>query len=689
LRFAGQIEEKSFHDILFGTLLVPGELQPVGGSLIKFNGLPIRPDWRDVLKGPAKPEPHVINGTKQVEYHFRLNGWPFEFSYTHIHPREEPDLVVGIYPDSMNPEWKRYRLFAFGKNRDRFQIVGFQSGNKIREQTPRQMPWALDTESGWPDWAAVVNRQDPNEGVVFDLTDARGPQAAAQFQAAASTSPQVVIAVDFGTTNSLVYFQDQAFLEPFGPATNAIETSPESFLDVARIFAGNTARASQAQEGCFLPDHQGGGTQPDPYLIPSAYWEGGEIPVIRWCQHAPFKEARPAHGFKWDKTGHPNQERREKYLKELLFLTVPYALKKLNLHRERPRIYLGWAFPLAFAKTEYDNLKALWEVLSKQCRVEMGFSDVNHFSIDESKANVKAFGQHNPGESFLVADMGGGTIDLALFTFTTPYDADYHQIGSVQFAGEKYLECLSKERYWDYRDSIQAGTGLLRGNRAASGLVDSFAALAFEFLRTMHSSYGAQGAPKQGAAKVRVVLAGNGWRLAEAVRDVRSETFNDYYGFLCEELREPNLTLYAQAGDLMLRKHWVAQGTLKNAKDQAKYRVGELSRSKLPAGREMTFTHAAGSVSVKWYELVGDAREFKVTSDELRNSISVDLASGPPKPAGWGARLPAAHRQPDMALLREWIAANIEGTPAHLRKGPLQLLLENWWPQVLAEMKSA
>src|SRR5439155_13818283 len=84
------------------------------------------------------------------------------------------------------------------------------------------------------------------------------------------------------------------------------------------------------------------------------------------------------------------------------------------------------------------------------------FNFVLH-SINESSACMILLGSPNSNDAFLVADMGGGTIDVALFTASSP-DAD--QIGSIRFAGETYLDVLTQKRGIDrqeLRDLIGQG----------------------------------------------------------------------------------------------------------------------------------------------------------------------------------------------------------------------------------------
>ena len=77
--------------------------------------------------------------------------------------------------------------------------------------------------------------------------------------------------------------------------------------------------------------------------------------------------------------------------------------------------------------------------------------------------------------------------------------------------------------------------------------------------------------------------------------------------------------------------------------------------------------------------------------DIKRAGIEVDLASGPQFPSRWqkhwDGRFGKSIRYPDKTKMTQWVAQSITGAPARLRKGPLQLLLENWWPTLLRETR--
>jgi hypothetical protein len=266
-------------------------------------------------------------------------------------------------------------------------------------------------------------------------------------------------------------------------------------------------------------------------------------------------------------------------------------------------------------------------------------------------------------------------------------NANYHQVGSVKFAGERYFQCLDESRRWDYQDGIQTGQSILKENRQAKELLDRFMAVAFDFLRTMYAAHS-----PSGQTKVHLFLVGNGWRLFEAVtREADLQAFKRYFEHLCKSLGFQGLEIYPEDGELNLRKHYVAQGALRNAKDQAVNKPQAPSETSLPAGRKFALDYAQQSVTIPWYQLVGTRYQFPGTVErDLRNGIKdIDVNSGPVKSSSWqnywnvlfSTSLPA----PNPNEIRQWMADGIEGSPPAICRGPLQLLLENWWPRILKE----
>lgn len=681
LRFGQSLVEVGFDDIKFRRLLVVGHPEA-------FQGLPIRPEYRDAVAR------HVRHGWQDqtIRYTLELRGWPFAFDYVQATFQAEPDLVVGLYPDFI-PGWKRYRAFVVGRNHQSY-CVWQRSGE---QQTPRKMPWCLE-RAGWPDWVAVVKEDDSSVGATIDV-----PRSDVPFD----TADNIVLGIDFGTTNSLVYCQSARDSESSQPEQHALK--PSDFFDrAARILAGNKGAVSAMAAGWFLPPTEYRNL-PDPYIVPSAFFDGDEFACIRWSPSKPFDNSIAIHGFKWDTPTENFQSARRKYLRELLFLTVPVAIKTRGQGRPPNRLSLGWSFPLAFGYGARSNMRLVLGELADGMRDEMGLQ-VDNYVINESEANVRGlFRFLQPGETFLVADMGGGTLDLALFTLkaTLPLgrrDFDIHQVGSIRFAGEVFLRCLIQrmernlERYyWCFRDSIQDPNqpALLRGENRARELLGQFVMIAFEFLRTMYLAHCRGSMPA-----VNLALVGNGWRLIEALTAETAlaspaDMLREYYDGFRSWMQLPELKLQLGNDPPEFRKHYVAQGALRNAKDQFGP-LGELesagARSKLPAGRDVEFSFNDNPVTIKWNDLVGEAKECRYdhAAAAMRGGrILMDMSSGPAKSDLWNRHwneiFAPGLRPPDEGEMRQLLCDHVEGEPsACLRKGPLQLLMESWWLKCLA-----
>jgi len=692
LKFEGRkILPMKFDQIRFHSLLVLGSRE-------QFKGLPIRPEWRnavEALSGPTWDD----NGAK---YTFQVQGWPFAFDYYAVILQDAPDLFLGIYPDYI-PGWKRYRVFVVGEKHEDYNVG--ERSEAVHDM--RQMPWCMERE-GWPKLVGVVSRTSPKVGMTVDV-----PAGIAQGERAGT---ELLLGIDFGTTNSLVYFAAKGEGDALKPGNHAV--APRKLAETSKVLAGSQQALTRLNAAYFLPNLEGDQElTPDDYLIPSAFWEGGEFPVVvRWANAKPFSAATPQHGFKWDSPNQDMQNQRREYLQELMFLVLPYAIKKEASGRQF-RLSLGWAFPLAFGTEERSKMKKLLRSIDDFIRSKLIDVEVESYSIDESRANVRARGQFNPGDTLLVADMGGGTLDLAVFTFRQSIsgqrvqEQEYEQIGSIRFGGEGFLECVieskgerTEYRYWAYRDAITNPAPLspIRRDKIAETRLGQFITMAFEFLRTMYCALPGE------SRNVKIILAGNGWRLIEAIRQDTCQlgsmrVFNDFYSPKTQSLGYPGLSLYVDSEFAPpLRKHCVAQGALWNADDQKKEleEFEQTTGSKLPAGRNLRFRYSlSGSeykITIAWNDLVGEAgkRLEQSSKDVLQGgTIEPDFESGPPAPPSWQNQWPLASLPepaklvPTPERMKDWLGSHLEGMAGsvYLRKGPLQLLMEKRWLDYLRE----
>jgi hypothetical protein len=664
LQFPTAVEERLFEEIIFPTLLVPGPNRD-------FNGLPVRPRWREAIVSYEGP---YWEGD-YPKYKFQVRGWPFRFSYIHTNLRKEENLGVEIFPDRMNSQWKKYRLFLAGTSFTKYRI--WDGRSPVDQESP--MPWCFNLSDGWPSVVGIQDQRDENVGMGVDVPQGRQDLREGR---------ELVLGIDFGTANSLVYFRERS-----GPAVAGDPQAFEPRLDVLRATKLLSGSPQALTDSYMFPTEDRERT--DRFLIPSSYWEGGPSPLIRWSSSKPFESGKVAYGFKWGKVG--AQQYRESYLKELLFLSLGGIIHRLGWNRLRPRVTLGWSFPLAFGDKEREDYKRLWRELVQYAENELGVSEAQTFSVDESRANVEAFGQFNPGDSFLVADMGGETLDLALFTFLENEQVKYHQIGSIRFAGERYINCLlhrrnrdSEEYYWKYRDEIHWGevNSRLRGSRDAKNLLSEFITLAFEFLRTMYLAHGDRNPPP-----VRLALVGNGWRFIEAVSEEiqrlpAEQVFQRFFDDIQSSLGVPSFSLQKTSTPAIQRKHFVAQGALFYAHKELNMMRELKVETMLPAGRKITFSRNAESRTLDWRDLVGDSDEcFEIPWQG--GVVTVEMESGPQSSPEWQRRwsdvFPQGIKNPRHEQLLRDLSENIGGAPARLKKGPLQLLLEKHWVKQLAQ----
>lgn len=680
-----EITKRKINEVFFKTLVVPGIFE-------RFSGLPVRPDWLDVLENPHDVEIERDTSSQKIVYkHIRLKGWPepIIWSFPRSSVQRVPELGVGIYPDPRYvPEtWKWYRCFLHGSRKGEYRIR--MDGDPI-------LPWLVEVRKGHPESFSVVSQSDGSTGVTYWQKERTVRRTESHME--------IRLGIDFGTTNTIIYFQTP---EEIGkdPTPDQHGLKPSELASVVRWVAEVEDIETTERIGDFLPGHQYSGGWRDQYVIPSAIWEFDGRYLIRWGPDKPVAKARPHIGFKWDVRGKDYRSMRKAYLEEIILMGLPSIFKKADLRSTDITVHMGFAFPLAFDYQAREGMKKLLEELEGHLweLTGLGFES---YSINESQACVRAFGVFNPGETFLVADMGGATMDLAFFTFEEGQSIDMHQIGSIRFAGESYVQSLSEKKkpdrerqaqfQWELRDLIVQGECHEKygQDQDSQTILRRFTGLAFEYLRTMVAAFQRE-YPER---RINLVLVGNGWHLVEAfTRETRTRgpqrVFQEYYNDLLERLSETRLRLRDPLPSLPSPKHLVVIGALKNITGSQKKREleKEPDLSKLPAGRAMRFR--CGPKEVAWYELVGEGIPWEGFSQEdLRNEgLDILFDEMAPLDGRWKEHLldifevDDEHRipYPPEPTLREKIINAIQGTPPKLSKGPLQIILETYWVERL------
>jgi hypothetical protein len=688
------VREHSLEEIFFEKILVPGRLEG-------FRGLPIRPEWIDVLQNPEQVEPDADPSVPRIVYrNLSLGGWPVPVSrvFGGLSLAMREDLALGLYPDParMGPDWKWFRAFLDGPGRDEHSL-GCVGAEPV-------FPWISETSNGLPQviWTGLPT--DPGTGATFIP---RRPAPGAVLPPA-----RAHVGIDFGTSNTLIGFYE---IERGGGLGQPATLAPEALLDLVAWLAAPPAGAPwEGATGGFLPPRGYRSTAEDRHLIPSALWMMNHQQqirhLVRWDGREPLPGAEALSGFKWDLPRGTRESERHAYLREVLLLGLPAILAQTARMQTVTDVDLGFAFPLAF---DYDARSKMLGLLD---RLGSGLQQITglrfHFMhLNESQACVNAFGMFRQGETFLVADMGGGTIDVALFTMGYEGRTEMHQIGSLRFAGEDGLWALAKKKgsskpgdttYWRLRDLIMHGQAreLYGRDRDGQKVVDRLVTYSFEYLRTMVAAFRRQ----QPGKAIRVVLVGNGWHLADALSDRARQRgaprfFSELYRHFLEQLGEPDLELYQ--GDplrnLPSSKHLVVRGALENTAEVQRQELPEEGNlSRLPAGRSLFFEPPQRDpIRIGWEHILGEDESVAlqgISRADLRpEHLRIDFGDMPPPAATWRPELLDAFQArdesgipyPDEPQLRRRIASSIERNRVGL--GPLQVILEDRWREELSK----
>jgi hypothetical protein len=682
------VSERRITDIFFSKVLVPGKFE-------RFTGLAIRPEWLDAIADPDRIVVETDSMTSKITFrNMQVNGLSSPISWTFagrfsVHP--EPELGVGVYPDPqyVPDNWRWYRMLLHGSKRSGYQIHT-SNGRMI-------LPWLRETTEGLGSTFSVTSTSDNNIGATFLCSQ--------KYKKLASNAiTRINLGIDFGTTNTIVYH-----LAP-GKSLSDVEGRPSDFCfdpsstpALVQWLAELSSAKPSKTIGDFLPGVEYLQDRRDPRIVPSALWCFDDEYVIRWEAEKPIGNAIEVMGFKWDENGVDRSSQRKAFIKELLFLILPSILKNAiesgSITTWNLNVHTGVTFPLAFGGDDRQKMRNLYNDIRDELTSLTPFKFVFN-SINESSACKILLGSPNPTDTFLVADMGGGTIDLALFTGDNT-EAD--QIGSIRFAGEAYIDSLIKKRALpksELRDLIAEGKCHYHygGDTIAQATLNRFIAIAFEFLRTMIEAYRMENHDQL----IHLVLAGNGWHLVEAFSDetktrTAKQVFSEYYQHIVDQMHDKRIKRRHPLTALESNKHLVAIGALKHAvAGSDELSSSEPTVSKLPAGRGMRFGDPKNSMKViKWNDLIGGKVPFQITSGkDLRNaSLQVDFNDMPPLHADWRSFLisylgVSSSEQiplPDEMKLREQIRKCIpEGTPK-LTKGPLQITIEQHWIEWLKE----
>ncbi|MGA8809945.1 MAG: hypothetical protein WB973_18895 [Thermoanaerobaculia bacterium] len=699
LRFVDRrVDIVQLMSIFFPKLLVPG-------NFAAFSGSPIRPEWSDAMMRGQLPEVRAVDEQSSIEFRdVTIHGWPKPFSrfYRALSLERAPELAVGLFPDPsvVGPRWLWFRAFTNGAAGN--YVVTCSSGKDV-------LPTLSMTEKGMPDSVTVRSFADPMTGVSY--LPLRQPSDDEHGEA------NVSMAIDFGTTNTVIYWQppQRQHQRRLAPRAETHGINPRQIAEHALWLADNDAWKEAESIAAFLPGPAYRAKAVDPYIVPSELWQVGHerVNLVRWsATHPEGKNRPPVTHFKWDSDEISEEgytPTRLAYLSELVLQALPLVMAAFEPARVTA-VKIGFAFPLAFEYAARTQFRLMLDNLAAQLSRLTGLSVTTASSINESRACVNAFGSFN-GETFLVADMGGGTLDVALFSYLPDGDMDSRQMGSLRYAGEGCIEALATAlRIEDpntLRDAVAVGDAAKRyGKIEAERVVTQFATVAFEFLRVMVASYRADEARKE--EPIHVVLIGNGWHLIEAfstqTRSVSAKAvYHRVYADMVEALGDPHLSLYDKAplSEFPSSKHLVVAGALNNVTAQAtidELREQEIVLAKLPAGRGMT---VAGKHQ-PWSFLVGEGVPLEVDGLDLDSTFKAQLfihLDEAPAPASraWQTRLENSLRAEkgqlpyptEGELLRDVRDGISGGGKPRMKRGPLQVILEMEWSKALTRQRGS
>jgi hypothetical protein len=678
------VVKRKIEEIFFKKLLVIGKFED-------FSGVPVRPEWLDAVANLDE----IDRQKERITYRgMQLKGLPvvIDRSFGSLSLEAEPKLGAGIYPNPrfVPDKWQWYRIFLDGPERKRYRIQT-SPANEI-------LPWLAETTVGFNDSFSVIQTSNKNTGTTFY------PKVIRQEQPSLGTT-QIPLGIDFGTSNTIIYY-----LLP-GKGIEDVLSKPREYCfeprklsEVVQWVAKSELPETCKTIGDFLPLSSYGHDRSDPYIIASALWSFDNKFLIRWESEKVHEHALPLRGFKWDDPGIDHSQRRKAFLRELLLLALPMILKRgieqgvittLNL-----AFRLGFSYPLSFGKEARDKMKELQDEIKAVLSEVTGFGyEVQ--SLNESMACMRLLGGTNSTDTVLVADMGGGTMDVALFAANsnTP-----DQIGSVRFAGESYLSILNEKKGldpWELRDLILQGQCHRKygGDKTAQEILSQFIGISFEFLRTMAEAH----RKERRHQTIHLVLAGNGWHLSEAFSGQTDglgaqQVFSNNYNHIVKILDDEKFQLSNPLSDLPSYKHLVAIGALKHAAAGGGNELASAQpiTSKLPAGRALKFTRAGKpAIKIKWSQVVGQEIYSQAASwrDLQTMDLHIDLDDMPPLKGNWRSHVldffeaqdEGQIPRPNVLILLEQIRQAIpqEGAPL-LTKGPLQIILEKHWIEWLS-----
>jgi hypothetical protein len=399
-----------------------------GGEL---TAAPVRGEWAKWMVGWPTA---VIQGREILFEDIQIAGIPGSLRrlYAGSAVQKERRMGVAVYPSKRLEGWSDYRSFLTG------ECHGWQIS--VPEDDG-----AASVSQG-----LVVTKRPPR--FVAIESDGSGECGALWRHSALERKRDrfdIGLGIDFGTTSTVVAYRGDG-------KSRAVLTEQEILSELTWL-----ARHDDADNcvGGFVPLGE-----PSRSLFPSAIWfsESRRWTGIRWSNRKPnVPELEAKADLKWVANAGINSAHRTNYLYELLYWSIPAVLKQLGLTGTPSEMNLGVAFPLAFTHGQRESYRSSLRELELRVRDRLGVA-LNVYTISESEACVKMIGAIAPEDLVLVADMGGGSLDVAVVGAPNVHSSSGQnilQIGSIRFGGEVCIKSLAGSaddgrRYWDLRDSL-------------------------------------------------------------------------------------------------------------------------------------------------------------------------------------------------------------------------------------------
>jgi hypothetical protein len=639
----GPISTASINEIFYQRFLDLGELG---------NAAPVRSEWIPWISH----WPEIQRTGPDIRFKdLRVEGLPQSINkvYGPTAQVQRPDMGVCVYPGDEWESWSDYRTFLTGEVQG-FLLTGPEDAVAGRISPAlmfnNQAPKVVAVQSEAPHDCGVALRRDVH------------PRSRAM-------DSLLYLGCDFGTTSSVVAYY-----------AAGEESEILTFADIHEAADWFAKPASEkGRSNAIFPSTGSHLTQ-----IPSSVWSSHAMNWvgIRWSglRNTLIAGCQARKDLKWSESA-DNKALRTSYLFELLFWSIPAVLRKAHSNTIPASLNLGVSYPLAFNFRQRNSFRESIETVQARCQEAFGIT-INYFSLSESDACVRTVGRPAPTDCFLVADLGGGSLDIAAVSGSNT--GQPLPIGSFRYGGELCLEKLchgDRDRYWALRDSLAQGQpDPLFSSDEAKELYYRHIPRALEILRVLVASMQKNGV----AGNIKLLLVGNGWRLltlSSAGQDP-THVFANRYQELTDAFQLPSVSVWIDAAHDTDPKHTVAHGAAMNARQGQKNALRGPSPDEgvLPAGRTV---HVSDRI-IEWWELVGLAGlQLNMPEEDLRNSIGrIGLEVEPAPSTTWSAYLRRAlpETQPTEESIRQVLATSIQGS--RIVTGPLQAIVEKSWSQL-------